>query len=420
MITGKSGKLDICMLLPPNYRSEMEHTEIEVFSRLAKWGHRVSWILCSEKFKRPNQTISNDITVHTVPHLPGQLDFSLRYGFRIIPYEIRRLLYILKTIKNGNYNLIFIESGLGVLDRFLAPYFKKRYGIPFAYYLSSPLEHQLQSYRIERKKPKLIFYLIAKLNAAQQLFAMRRAVLILPISLLCGKSLVEKGIKPSSILTLPSGINTDSFNPKNIRKCREANRLGNAKILLYIGTLAKVRNLSVLLKAFARVKERSQNVKFMIVGDGSDKDNLEELAKKLGIQNDIVFTGWIHHHELPDYISASDICLSPIPPLSFYEVSSPTKMFEYMAMAKPVIANEEIAEHKEVLNKSGAGILVPFTPEGFASAIIELLDRFSEAIEMGERGRDWVLKNVSHEVLARQVEEKLVKLILESKRTSSK
>jgi glycosyltransferase involved in cell wall biosynthesis len=79
-------------------------------------------------------------------------------------------------------------------------------------------------------------------------------------------------------------------------------------------------------------------------------------------------------------------------------------MFEYMAGSKPVVANEEIPEHKEVLSESGGGILTPFIPEAFADAIIELLESPEKANEMGRRGREWVSNNRSYEVLAQQVE----------------
>lgn len=67
-------------------------------------------------------------------------------------------------------------------------------------------------------------------------------------------------------------------------------------------------------------------------------------------------------------------------------------MFEYMAMAKPVVANEEIPEHKEVFEESGGGISVPFGA-------------------MGRKGREWVVRNRTYEILARQVEERYLELL---------
>jgi colanic acid biosynthesis glycosyl transferase WcaI len=86
-----------------------------------------------------------------------------------------------------------------------------------------------------------------------------------------------------------------------------------------------------------------------------------------------------------------------------------------MALAKPVVANEEIPEHSEVLRQSNAGFLVPYTPEAFAQAIIQLFDNPEKAAEMGRMGREWVIKNRSFEVLAHQVEAKFLELLGQTK-----
>jgi hypothetical protein len=52
---------------------------------------------------------------------------------------------------------------------------------------------------------------------------------------------------------------------------------------------------------------------------------------------------------------SSYICVSPVPPLAVYKVSSPTKAFEYMAMGKAIVANEEIFDQKETIEQSGGG-----------------------------------------------------------------
>ena len=152
-------------------------------------------------------------------------------------------------------------------------------------------------------------------------------------------------------------------------------------------------------------------MKLLMVGEGGDKGNPRRLATELGVGDDVVFTGKVSHPEVPNFIAAADIGVSPVPPLSFYKLSSPIKLFEYMAMAKPVVANEEIPEQKEVLGESGGGILVPFTPGAFADAIIELLANPERATEMGRMGREWVLKNRTCELLARRLEKRYLELL---------
>ena len=85
-----------------------------------------------------------------------------------------------------------------------------------------------------------------------------------------------------------------------------------------------------------------------------------------------------------------------------------------MAMGKPVVANEEIFEHKEVLEQSNGGILVPFDEEALANAIVELLNNQERAVKMGQQGREWIVKNRSYEILAKQVEKRLLCLLGDS------
>ena len=182
-------------------------------------------------------------------------------------------------------------------------------------------------------------------------------------------------------------------------------------MLIYLGVMGKVRKLEILIKAFAKVKEERQNVKLLMVGDGTGKEDLEKLVAELGVKDDVIFTGRVHQSKVPNFIAAADIGVSPIPPFYFYKVSSPIKMLEYMAMGKPVAANEEIFEQKEVLEQSGGGILVSFTSEALASAIIELLDYPETAREMGRKGCEWVVKNRSYEILAHKLEERYIHLL---------
>jgi len=410
--TDSSAKLSLCLLLPPNYRPEMENPKIEMISRLSDFGHKITWILCSEDVKSPSRSLFNNIIVYTIPYLPPQTDFSLTYGFKMIPYEIKRLRFILKAIKDGDYNLVFVKEGMGVLDGLLAVYIRRKYKVPFVFYLASPLEMQWESHKIEHKNAKPFYYPIAKLNVLLKTRYMRKADLVLPITRWCGEALVKKGIRPSKIMPLPSTVDVNSFSSRSGDNIRHKYSLSDAKVIIYIGTLAKVRKLSLLLKAFLIAKKKTKNAKLLMVGQGSNRVNLEILAERLGIRSDIIFTGWISHQEVLDCIAAADIGISPVPPLPFYESSSPIKMVEYMAAAKPVIANEEILDQKEVLEQSGGGILVPFTVEAFADAMVELLNNPEKAVEMGRRGRQWVVENRSHEVLARQMERRLSELIL--------
>jgi len=104
------------------------------------------------------------------------------------------------------------------------------------------------------------------------------------------------------------------------------------------------------------------------------------------------------------------VCLSPYYPSFALNSTSPTKLLEYMAMSRPVVANEH-PEQSLVLAESGAGICVPWSEQAFAEAIEELLDDPELCRRMGANGHRWVKKNRSSRFLADVVEKRYKHLI---------
>ena len=147
-----------------------------------------------------------------------------------------------------------------------------------------------------------------------------------------------------------------------------------------------------------------------MVGDGDGRLLLEELSKSIGIEDNVIFVGEIPRSQVPEFITYADVCVSPIPPVPIFKVGSATKTIEYMAMGKPVIGND-IADQKEVINKSGGGICVRYEEEEFADAIIDLLNNPKKAEEMREKGREWVVRNRSYEILANNLEQRYFDLV---------
>jgi glycosyltransferase involved in cell wall biosynthesis len=170
------------------------------------------------------------------------------------------------------------------------------------------------------------------------------------------------------------------------------------------------RDLTILIRSFALLKKQVATATLLMVGDGTERERLEECARDLGVDGGILFTGRVRPEEIPDYIDAAQIGVSVIPPLDVYKLSSPIKMLEYMAMGRPVVANEEIPEQKEAVDASCGGVLVKYDPESIAAGMLALCEDPVRAGEMGERGREWIVKNRSYEAMARRLEERYLDL----------
>jgi len=410
MKTNGQQKLKICMLLPPLASNMRVNPQIGICSYLTNFGHEVSWVISLGKDYPPRQFLLKGAKVNDIPYrhyFPG--DSLLAKVFNRIPNILRRTRFILKVFREEEYNLIFVRDE--PFDGLIATYLKRRYKVPFVYELTDPLEQKWSAFRMEPRKPKLLHYLATAFDIWLRILVMKKADLVLTTTRWFEEGLVEKGISKSRLMPYPNGAEIDSFLNKDGKNVHKKYHLTSSKVIIYVGAMSRARNLGVLIEAFPIVRQKYKKVKLLMVGDGTDRENLERLATKLGIEDEVIFTGRVPQTEVPHFIAASDIGVSTVPPLSHYRVSSPIKIFEYMAASKPVVANEEIFEHKEILGQSRGGLLVAYTPEAFAEAIIELLNNPEMAPEMGRRGQGWVVKNRSYDVLARRLESKYFELL---------
>ena len=399
-------KINICMLLGLRYGEKMRiYPTHEILSYITNFGHDVTWVLSSEEIREFQETTFNGVRVFVVPcrYSEGFLKIITK-----LLYAFRRMRFVFKNFKEEKYNMVFVRDG--IFGGLLALSIKKRYKVPFVFEMSNPIEQSWELHKLYSKH-KYFWYFISKIEAHLTMHILHKADLVLPISKWLKEDFAKKGIERTKMMPLPEGIDPNKFSNANGEEIRKRYELKDSKVVIYIGTMNKQRHLDVLIYAFSKVKKYSGKVKLLMVGDGNDKSNIERLANELGIENDVIFTGQVPRSEVPDFIAAADVGASPVPPLDFYKLSSPTKMFEYMAMGKPVVANEEIPEHEEVIRESEGGMLVKFEDESFANGIMELLNNPERADEMGRRGKEWVVKNRSYEVIARELEKRYFEVL---------
>lgn len=399
----------------PNNTYPTSHTFLEeVFTNiLHNKGHEITWVMQSSEKLKKNKAVSwKETKVYVTMASPGTSRFGrlINHVFRVIG----KILIIHRLIKNETFDIIQVREG--IIEGLLAVYLKKRYEIPFSFQYTFPFpEADIYAFRRGIARYPLIYYIRGKISQKIFIWIMSEANLILPVSKRMKENLMEKGISQEKMMIFPMGVNP-SFSPQKLSGAhvRERFKLNNCPIIIYVGTMIKNRELDFLLRAIVKVKEKTQNIKLLMVGDGDDRLRLEELSKSLNIEDNVIFVGQIPRSQIPEFIVSADVGISPIPPLSIFEVGSATKIVEYMAMSKPVIGND-IADQKEVINNSGGGICTRYDEKEFADAITELLDDPKKAKEMGKRGREWVTKNRNYETLAEKLEKKYYDILGEKR-----
>ena len=142
----------------------------------------------------------------------------------------------------------------------------------------------------------------------------------------------------------------------------------------------------------------------------TDEKLLREEVARLRLENAVEFTGFIPLKKAFEYIQNADVCVSPYYPTFVLNSTSPTKLIEYMAMGKATVVTDH-PEQRLVISKSQAGICVPYDENSFAQAVIKLLKNPQMRKKMGERGKHFVKKHRTYEVIGDIVEEQYQKMM---------
>lgn len=257
---------------------------------------------------------------------------------------------------------------------------------------------------------------------------LRQATLVVTVSQVLGDELKERGLPEERIFVHPNCVDPSTFRPgllsaKEIREKRGVLGIAeDALVVTFLGTFGPWHGVLFLAEALKRLYAEApawleqHRVHFLLVGDGSQRIEVEGLLDGLPA---ITFTGLVPQHEAPAYLGISDIFLSPHvhtqTDLRFF--GSPTKLFEYMAMGKPILASrlEQIGDILEPGLEARSGgaqgnetsiLFEPGDQEAFLMGVKRLVEQPELRVQLGEKARAKVLAeytwgHYAHMLLAR-------------------
>ena len=168
------------------------------------------------------------------------------------------------------------------------------------------------------------------------------------------------------IYVVPNGIYLDNYKEKSSNTT-----LFNydKKVLLYVGRLKPIKGVRYLINAMAIVNQNCPNTKLLIVGDGDERNNLEQLVENYGLNDCITFVGRVSNEDVPKYLTNADIFVLPSLSEGF-----PNVILEAMASGLPVVATN-IRGMSEIIAEETNGYLVESkNSEQLAVKIISLLN----------------------------------------------
>lgn len=203
------------------------------------------------------------------------------------------------------------------------------------------------------------------------------------------------------LITINNGLNPERViaQPADIRK------LGEDRIVLSVANLKERKGIQYVILAVERLLKEINNLKYIIVGDGPYRPELERLTHELGLAQQIVFVGQQEYHKTMQYMAACDVFVLPSWDEAFGVV-----YIEAMANAKPVIGCLEQGIEDVVIDSVTGFLVKPRDIDDLVRVLADLLNQPEKGIEVGRRAQNHVLENFTWEKNA----QKTIRLYMET------
>ena len=253
-----------------------------------------------------------------------------------------------------------------------------------------------------------------KLSGRIELLNLMKADVVVVVSQPMKDELVSRGINTERILVNPNGVDPDRYSP-NVEGSgvRRQYHLNGKNVIGFIGTFGKWHGAEILAEAFGRLlktyPEYRKRVILFMIGDGVTMPLVRRNIDKFAIKDSCVLTGLVPQEEGPEHLAACDVFVASHKPnpdgTPFF--GSPTKLFEYMAMGKGIVASN-LNQIGEVLKHDQTAWLVkPGDVESLMEGLKILIDDRVRRERLGKAARDEVVAKYTWKEHTRKIIEKL-------------
>ncbi len=336
--------MKVCHVIPnyyPFYASPYEYTRC-----LAKNGISVSVIAMGRPAEAGREVI-DDVLVKRIKLQPRPR-FSL-------PVLTRFIQFALKMVKSHDFDIIHVYAFRGCsLLPLLERSGRQRWVLDF------------RTGNVKFSHPLLNRFL-NRLLAIESLAFNGCAV----ISKHVGVKLLGK-TRPFHIL--PLGADAERFTPgQNISLRRELNIEENRMVAVYSGSLEPGRSIETVMHGFAKARQKHPELFLLMAGDGSSRTSLGGLAKKLGVNTDVCFTGPVPFPDIHHFVKVGDIGLAYVPISTQFDQQPVLKTMEFLSCGLPTIATRTRG-NMQIIKDEINGLLVEDSAEAVANGLLRLAE----------------------------------------------
>jgi glycosyltransferase involved in cell wall biosynthesis len=240
-------------------------------------------------------------------------------------------------------------------------------------------------------------YIIKSLYAITK-YIYQKSELIVVVTKAFKENLIDMGVKKDKIIIIENGFSFDSTLKPNrsietIEK--EYNITNNNFTVSYIGTIGMSHGIKIIVEAAQLIKD----VNFFIIGEGAEKESLQKITRDKKINN-IMFIDNINWQEIVNINQIISVNLIHLRNLELFKTVIPSKIFESMALKKPILAGL-IGESLDIITQSKSGLkVIPENPNSLVEKILQMKNNQNLCDELASNGFKLVQERYNRKILA--------------------
>jgi len=238
--------------------------------------------------------------------------------------------------------------------------------------------------------------------------------LILTISPKLSEYVIGIGAREEKVKLLPLGIDTNQFKPgiDTTELCRKWGLSNEATVIVFIGTLFDFSGLDDFIRRFSGIIKQIPEVKLLIVGDGPQRPSLERIISELNLRERVLITGFQPYETMPQYINMATLCINPFRITDITRDIFPTKILQYLACGRPVIATP-LPGMTALAPGENQGIVYTDNLDEMASSTVSLIKSPERRNRLGRAAMNYVKQTHSYDRIVAQLEATLIEITRE-------
>lgn len=312
----------------------------------------------------------------------------------LLPFFMATLIQTYRTQKEANTDVIYCSHWFpsGLVSKILEPVFKHKTII---------VAHGDEIYYHDKDN------ILKRLAKPLQKKILSSSYRVFAVSHFTKRNLKRLGVK--NVRVCFNGFDPNELDSGSAKEITKNDVTPNAEkpIILTVGRLQAYKGHDQVIKALKKVKERFPDARYVIVGSGEYKEELEELTASLGLRDSVKFEGFVPDDELPGFYNACDVFVMPTrierEGLEGFGIA----YLEANAYEKPVIGTTEGGAESAIEHGSTGFLVDPYDTDEIAEHIIYILDNPKLSKRLGREGKQRVLESFTWEDVSERILEEI-------------